>query len=148
MLTVSVLPASTALPPALTPETPAAAETLVPVVETETLFAFACTAPTLPEPEIFAPSAMTVMLSTVPETAMSVFAAMPLPALVFAKFTPLSPPRSKMRPVTVTFERSICDTPSAIIRSPLMVFPASDTLLSRTMRLPSTVSGSDALASA
>lgn len=33
-------------------------------------------------------------------------------------------------------------------RSPLMVFPASDTLLSRTMRLPSTVSGSDALASA
>ena len=75
--TVSVLPAATDLLPALTPETPFAAVTLVPEVETVTLSAFACTAPTLPEPVIFAPSATTVMLSTEPETAMSVLAIMP-----------------------------------------------------------------------
>ena len=107
--TVSALPAETALSPALTPETLSAAVTLVPVVVTVTLLAFAFTVPTLPAPVIFAPSALTlmeptdaplftvmaelcatVMLSTEPETAMSVLAIMPLLALVSLKVTPLS----------------------------------------------------------
>ena len=64
--TVSVLPAETALSPALTPEMLSAAVTLVPVVVTVTLLAFAFTVPTLPAPVIFAPSALTLMEPTEP----------------------------------------------------------------------------------
>ena len=74
---------------------------------------------------VMAEPCATVMLSTEPETAMSVLAIMPLPALVSLKVTPLSPPRSTMRPVTVTPVRSILLTPSAMMRSPLMVLPDS-----------------------
>ena len=144
-----------------------AAVTLVPVVVTVTLLAFAFTVPTLPAPVIFTPSALTlmeptdaslftvmaepcatVMLSTEPETAMSVLAIMPLPALVSLKVTPLSPPRSTMRPVTVTPVRSILLTPSAMMRSPLMVLPDRETLFSRTITLPSTVADRESSASA
>ena len=90
----------------------------------------------------------TVMASTEPATVTSVLARMPLPALVFENVTPLSPPRSTMRPVTVTFDRSAAVTPSAMMRSPLMVFPASETPFSRTITLPSMVSDRESPASA
>ena len=145
--------------PACTPETSSDAETRVPEVETLTLSAFALTSPTLPAPVIFAFSAFTVMeptdaplctvtaaapatvmLSAVPAIETSLCTMMPLPALVFPKVTPSAPPRIRMRPVTVTFVRSACAAPSARMRSPLMVLPARDAPLLRTMTLPSTVS--------
>ena len=147
--------------PALTPETPLAAVTLVFLVETVTLFAFACTAETVPAPETEAPAAETVteptdaplctvraafsaitMLSTEPETTRSDFAVTvpTLPPETESEAAPFGLLTSTPLPAEQFLRLASVDAPRMTMR-PVTFTPSSETLSppSAMMRSPLTV---------